>query len=175
MDAEVTDMVHTTLPKVSWDRSATGCCPPFDPAGWDEQEFEFCEWLFVRATTVNFLHIPLNMGSMMKRTWAKIQQAAAAPQDSYLVLSTDPSPWRGEHYFLVTRDVPNAQMVRLSGRHRTKAFEGPYRDAGKWAREMERYVQSQGESLQTLYFFYTTCPRCAKVYGKNYVVAFAAV
>ena len=29
--------------------------------------------------------------------------------------------------------------------------------------------------LDTTYFFYTTCPRCAKHYGKNYVVGVAKV
>ncbi|MHB8972977.1 MAG: hydrolase [Pirellulaceae bacterium] len=49
------------------------------------------------------------------------------------------------------------------------------RNAGKWVREMQTYVDSQHRELQTLYFFYTTCPKCAKHYGKNYVVAFAKV
>jgi hypothetical protein len=29
--------------------------------------------------------------------------------------------------------------------------------------------------LKKLYFSYTTCPACAKAYGKNYVVLFAQV
>jgi hypothetical protein len=33
---------------------------------------------------------------------------------------------------------------------------------------------SEGDS-ETLYFFYMTCPKCAKHYGKNYVVAVAKV
>jgi hypothetical protein len=53
--------------------------------------------------------------------------------------------------------------------------EGPYRDAGDWAKEMQRFVSSQGKQLRKLYFFYTTCPKCAKHFGKNYVVAFAEV
>jgi hypothetical protein len=163
------------LPPIDMDRSETGCCPPFDPAPWDEEEFEFQQWPFVRATTINFMHIPLNMGGMMKRTWAKIQQAGAEPEDTFLVLSTDPSPWRGEHYFYVTKDVPGAEMVRLSGNHLTKVFEGPYQNAGKWAKEMVEYVKSQDRELRKLYFFYTTCPKCAKHYGKNYVVSFAEV
>lgn len=40
---------------------------------------------------------------------------------------------------------------------------------------MEEYVQSQGKKLKTSYFFYTTCPKCLKHYGKNYVVGFAHV
>jgi len=168
-------MPQTTLPKFQLDKSETGCCPRFDPAGWDGAQFEFDAHPFVRATTVNFLHIPLNIGSVIKRTWKKIEQAVAAPRDEFLVLSTDPSPWRGEHFFAVTKDVPDAEMVRLSGRFLAKVYEGPYREAGKWARDMGQYVTSQGLRMQKLYFFYTTCPKCAKQLGKNYVVAFAAV
>jgi hypothetical protein len=66
-------------------------------------------------------------------------------------------------------------MVTLTGHYLTKVFEGPYRDAGKWAQEMKRFVSSKGKHLRKLYFFYTTCPKCAKQFGKNYVVAFAEV
>jgi hypothetical protein len=145
------------------------------PAAWDGEEFEFQQWPFVRAKTVNFMHIPLNIGPVMQRTWKKIREAGAAPENGFLILSTDPSPWRGEHYFYVTRDVPDADMVRLSGRYLAKVFEGPYREAGKWARQMKDYVESQGKAMRTLYFFYTTCPRCARQFGKNYVVALAEV
>ena len=168
-------MPQNILPKVNLDKSATGCCPRFDPAPWDGAQIEFHERLFVRATTVNFLHIPLNIGAVIQRTWKKIEQAGAAPNDEFLMLSTDPSPWRGEHFFAVTKDVPDAEMVRLSGTYLAKVYEGPFRDAGKWARDMARHVTSQGLRLQKLYFFYTTCPKCAKHFGKNYVVAFAQV
>ncbi len=168
-------MTRTTLPKCNMENSETGCCPRFDPTPWDGEEFEFHDWPFVRAKTFNFMHVPLNMGSMVKRTWAKIQQAGAEVPDGYLMLSTDPSPWRGEHFFYVTKDVPNADMVRLSGHFLTKVFEGPYQDAGKWVKQMVDCVQSQGKQMRKLYFFYTTCPKCAKHYGKNYVVAFAEI
>ncbi len=168
-------MATGMLPKFNMDNSETGCCPRFDPTGWDGEEIEFHERPFVRSKTINFLYVPLNMGSMMKKTWAKIQKAGAAPVAEYLVLSTDPSPWRGEHYFAVTKDVPNTEMVTLSGHYLTKVFQGPYRDAGKWVQEMQSFVSSRGKELRKLYFFYTTCPRCVKHYGKNYVVAVAEI
>jgi len=40
---------------------------------------------------------------------------------------------------------------------------------------MEKYVADKGKTLKKLYFSYTICPRCAKAYGKNYVVLFAQV
>jgi hypothetical protein len=168
-------MDPTLLPKMNMDRSETGCCPRFDPSPWNGAEFEFHERLFVRATTVNFLHVPLNMGAVIRRTWRKIESAGAALRDEYLMLSTDPSPWRGEHFFAVAKEVPDAENVRLSGRYLTKVFEGPYRDAGKWAREMADHVEQQGRPLKKLYFFYTTCPKCAKHFGRNYTVAVAEV
>jgi hypothetical protein len=40
---------------------------------------------------------------------------------------------------------------------------------------MTDYVREQRKELKKLYFFYTTCPKCAKYYGKNYVVLLAQI
>ena len=40
---------------------------------------------------------------------------------------------------------------------------------------MAAYVKERGKHLDTMYFFYTTCPKCARHYGKNYVVGVAKV
>jgi hypothetical protein len=40
---------------------------------------------------------------------------------------------------------------------------------------MKAYVEAQGKELKKMYFYYTTCPKCAKEYGKNYVVILAQV
>ncbi len=42
-------------------------------------------------------------------------------------------------------------------------------------KEMEAYVNRKGRQVKKTYFFYTTCPKCAKAYGKNYVVAVSEV
>jgi hypothetical protein len=46
---------------------------------------------------------------------------------------------------------------------------------GKWIRYMNSFVTSKGKTAKKNYFFYTTCPKCAKFYGKNYVVILAEV
>jgi hypothetical protein len=66
-------------------------------------------------------------------------------------------------------------MVYLSGDFLTKVFEGPFANARQWCAEMEDEVKAKGKRLDTMYFFYTTCPKCAKHYGKNYVVGVAKV
>jgi hypothetical protein len=152
----------------------TNCCPRFRPEGWDNQELHFDRKPFVKASTISLFHVPLNMGLVFGRTWKAIQDAHAA-DGGFLVLSHEDSPWHAEHLFAVDRDLPQAEMVHLSGDFMTRVFEGPYSDARKWCAEMERYVRDQGKRLDTMYFFYTTCPKCAKHYGKNYVVGVARV
>ena len=75
----------------------------------------------------------------------------------------------------VPKEVPEAETVRLSGRFLTKVFEGPFKDTGKWCEQMAEWIQSKGETMKKQLMYYTTCPKCAKHYGKNYVVIFAEV
>ena len=163
------------LPKQDMDKSETGCCPKFNPKPWEEENVTFDKKLFVKAKTMNFLHIPLNMGSVIGKTWEKIQKAGADSKNEFVILSIDSSPWVGEHYFAVNKDVPDVETTRLSGTYLTKVFEGPFKEAGKWVKQTQDYIKSKGKTLKNLYFYYTTCPKCAKHYGKNYVVAFAQV
>lgn len=40
---------------------------------------------------------------------------------------------------------------------------------------MKDYATSRKCDIEKTYFFYTTCPQCAKVYGKNYTIALAKI
>ena len=164
-------MEINALPKYDMSDNPTECCPRFKPDGWDGQELHFKDKLFVKATTRSIFHIPLNMGSVYPETFEAIENAGAHSDDDFIVLSYDPSPWRSEHYFSVTKEVPSQEMVHMSGDFITKVFEGPYKNAPKWEKEMEALVKSRGKEAKRTYFFYTTCPKCAKYYGKNYLVA----
>ncbi len=166
-------MQTNEIPKYDICSNQTGCCPRFDPDAWDEQELHFENKPFVKASTVSFLHIPLNMGARV-HTHTRCDRGSPCGA-GFCVLSRERSAWRAEHLFAVAADVPDAEMVHLSGDFLTKVFEGPYRDAPKWCRAMSEYVARKGKALDTLYFFYTTCPRCAKHYGKNYVTGVAKV
>jgi hypothetical protein len=153
---------------------ATGCCPPFDPAPWHDKQLSWRDKRFLKDHVRCLFHLPLNMGARMKRDQELIA-AAHAEEEPRLILSDGSSPWSMDLYVAVSRDVPGAQMTTLSGTFLTKVYEGAYRDAGKWAADMQQHVASKGRELEKLYLAYTTCPACAKAYGKNYVVAFARV
>ena len=157
-----------------YEDSETGCCLRFNPEPWDEKEVTFEDKLFVKDHVTSFFHIPLNFGKVMIRNMEKIQRAEAlAPEP--LLLSDEKSLWGADIYIAVSKEIPDAEMVRISGTFLTKVFEGPYKDAGKWARTMRDYVRDKAKEMEKMYFFYTTCPKCAKFYGKNYTVLLAKV
>ena len=166
-------MQTNALPHYDDSHNTTGCCPKFNPGGWDGQELHFKDKKFVRAQTRNALHIPLNMGSVFSRVQGKIEDAGAYDPDNMLVLSHELSPWKSEHFFAVDRDIPGEDMTTLSGDYLTKVFEGPYSSVKDWHGEMESAVRAKGGEPNDIYFFYTTCPKCAKAYGQNFVVGVA--
>lgn len=152
----------------------TGCCPPFDPAPWQDKEITWRDRPFVRDHVRALFHVPLNMGRKVMENMARIE-AAHMTSDLPLMLSEDHSPWGTDIFIAVKGDVPGATMDHLSGTFLTEVFEGPFKDAGIWAREMAANVAQRGRTLEKLYFGYTTCPKCARAYGKNYVIVFAKV
>ncbi len=150
------------------------CCPRFDPRPWDETEFTWNNRRFVKDRVVSFLHILLNFGAVMKRNVGLIHDAGAFP-GPVVTLTDENSMWGADVYIEVTKEIPGAKMATISGSFLSKVFEGSYRNVRQWSTEMENYVRGKGKNVRKLYFFYTTCPKCAKKYGKNYVAILAQV
>ena len=155
-------------------QGTTECCPKFEPGPWADQVVTWEGKLFLKDRVRSFLHIPLNFGTVMKRSMATIEAAGAKP-DEIIVLSDENSLWGSDVYIAIAKDIPGAHTTKLSGTFLTKVFEGPYQNMRKWIDEMKSFVKDKGKAMQKLYCFYTTCPKCAKQLGKNYVVAFAAI
>jgi effector-binding domain-containing protein len=157
-----------------YENAETGCCPRFNPEPWDKKEVTFKDKLFIKDHVTSFLHIPLNFGKVMVRNMERIAKAGAlAPEP--ILLSDENSLWGADIYIAVSKDVPGAEMVKVSGTFLTQVFEGPYKNIRQWVKQMTDYVREQRKELKKLYFFYTTCPKCAKYYGKNYVVLLAQI
>jgi hypothetical protein len=153
---------------------AQECCPVFDPAPWQERWLVLDGKRFVKDRVRSFLHIPLNFGAVLARNQEKIRAAGAGSPDG-LVLSDENSIWGADVYLEVTREVPGARMAALTGTFLAQAYEGPYRDMGRWIADLRRRLAAKGKTLKRLLFYYTTCPVCAKKRGKNYVVLLAQV
>jgi hypothetical protein len=159
-------------------RDKKTCCPKLDPKPWEEKKHVWKNKLFIKDTLPQLFHMPFPpmVGRMVQRQWQKAQKAGADPKlKDFLWLAHDPSPWKSEHYIHVTKEVPDAENVKISGTFLTKVFDGPFNAVPKWVKIMDKFVQSKGKKVKKYYFYFTTCPKCAKKYGHNYVVAFAQV
>ncbi len=154
------------------------CCPKFEPEPWDGKTNIWTEKQFIRDYLPQFLHMPLPsmMGKVIGRMWKKAQDAGATcEKKDFLLLAYDPSPWKSELYMNVTKEVTGAENVKLTGTFTSKVFDGPYNQVPKYLREFKKYLEEADKKAKKYYFYFTTCPKCAKKYGHNYIVAFAEV
>ena len=154
------------------------CCPKFNPKLWDGKTHHWKNKLFIKDTVPQLFHMPFPpmIGKMIQRQWKKAKDDGAAPDiKDFLWLSYDPSPWKSEHYIAVTKEVPSANNAKLSGTFVSKVFDGPFNAVPKWIKEMDKYLTEKGKKSKKYYFYFTTCPKCAKKYGHNYVVVFAQI
>lgn len=163
-------MQTNALPVTDTSVNTTGCCPQFNPAGWDRQDLHFRDKRFLRAHTASIAHIPLNMGKVFARVLGHIDAHHAADPTQTITLSRELSPWGAEHLFAITGDVPEEEQVRISGDYLTGVFEGPFSAVRDWTAQMRALATDAGHQPGPVWFYYTTCPKCAKVYGKNPVV-----
>jgi hypothetical protein len=150
------------------------CCPEFDPAPWDDKIIEWDQKAFIKSKVCTLFYMPLNFGSVMKKLDKKVKQAGAQMTD-YLCLSDHTSQWNMDLYLAVDKVVPGIANTTLSGKYYSKVYEGPFKDTGKWCKDYENIAKSKGLAVKKWYMWYTTCPKCAKKYGKNYVVIISQV
>jgi hypothetical protein len=150
------------------------CCPPFDPTPWDNKVFDWHDKRFIKDKVCTFFYMPLNFGCVIKRLMKKLKDAGVESKD-WFCLSDHTSKWNMDIYLAVDKEIPNAETILLSGKFVSKVYEGPYRDICRWMKNFDEYANKQNLKVKKLYKWYTTCPKCAKKYGKNYVVFIAQV
>lgn len=167
-------MLLNHVPKVS-KVSETGCCPKFNPKGWDEQTFVFRSKKFVRFTNHDLFYMPLDLSKKIVATMKAVEAVGATEKIEHLMMSRSLSPFATEHFLAVTKEVPGLENVKISGTFLSRVFQGPYQDTPKWLTTMEGYVRACGKKVKQIYMNYTMCPACSKHYGVNYVVALAKI
>jgi len=150
------------------------CCPKFDPKPWDGKMFEWKNKMFIRDKVFTVFHMPMNFGSVMRRLNERVEKANAKMPD-WLCLSDHTSKWNMDVYLAVDKKIPDAENVTLTGKFLSKVYEGPYKDTGRWCKDFEAYAKGKNLRINKWYMWYTTCPKCAKKYGKNYVAIIAQV
>ena len=145
------------------------CCPRFDPTLWNGKTFEWENKKFIKDKVFTLFHIPMNFGGVMKRMMAKIEKAGTEVQEG-IWLSDHTSKWNMDLYVAVDKEIADAENTTLTGKFLSKVYEGSYNNINKWCAEYDADAKSKNLKVIKQYWWYTTCPKCAKKYGKNYVV-----
>lgn len=154
----------------------TNCCPVFEVKRWDKKTHHWQNKLFVQDEVIQLFHIPLNFGQVVKRMFAQVTAAKAAPaNEDFLLLAYDPSPWKSQLFMTVTKPISTATMTKISGTFYSQVFDGPYEAVPKWIKIMDQVLADKNQVAKKYYFHYAYCPKCAKAYGHNYVIAFAQI
>lgn len=150
------------------------CCPKFDPTPWDNKEFNWENKKFIKGSVFSLMYMPLNFGGVISKLMKKVDATGRKLEDN-LCLSDHTSKWNMDIYLAVDDIVPEADNVTISGKFVSKVYEGDFKDTGKWSQDFKQYVESKNYKIEKWYMWYTTCPKCAKKYGKNYTVIIAKV
>ena len=150
------------------------CCPKFDPSLWDNKILEWENKRFIKDDVCTLFYMPVNFGGAMIRWHKLVSNSGAAVQD-YLCLSDHRSKWKMDLYLAVDQEISGTQNVIWSGKYFCKVYEGAFRNTGKWCKDYKESLKERGLNLGKLYMWYTTCPKCAKKYGKNYVAILSQI
>jgi len=145
------------------------CCPRFDPAPWDGKTFEWDNKKFIKDKVFTLFYIPLNFGSIITKISKKLANNNTRMLDG-LCLCDSTSKWNMDIYFAVDKEIPGIENTTMSGKFISKVYEGDFKETGKWCNDFQSYAKNQGLDLKKIFMWYTTCPKCAKKYGKNYIV-----
>jgi hypothetical protein len=87
-----------------------------------------------------------------------------------MCLSDHTSAWNMDIYVAVDMEIEGVENVTLSGKYLSKVYEGNFKETNKWCEDYKRLAKTKKMKIKKWYLWYTTCPKCAKKYGKNYVV-----
>ncbi|MDD3877782.1 MAG: hypothetical protein PHT69_14270 [Bacteroidales bacterium] len=150
------------------------CCPEFKPELWRDIILEWSNKKFIKDSICTMFYMPLNFGKVMRRMDKKLKKSGASTPDS-LCLADHTSMWNMDVYLAVDKDVDDAKNVTLNGKFFSRVYEGNFKDTGIWIKDFEKEAKTRAYTTSKLYMWYTTCPKCAKKYGKNYVVIIGKV
>ena len=155
------------------------CCPEFKPDDWDKKTLSWNGKRFIRDSVPELFHLPFPpmIKKKIERMWKAIEQAGAASpnKEDTLVLFHDPTPFKGEIYISVEKDVPTEKNVELSGNFVCGVFDGGYNAVPKFVRVMDAYLGETGKKAKDYYVHYAYCPKCARKFRHNYMILFAQI
>ncbi|MEK9156430.1 MAG: hydrolase [Patescibacteria group bacterium] len=149
------------------------CCQLIKREEWDEKELVWRSKPFYRTKYKEFMHMPLNYGSVLRKARAKISESGLSTEA--FALSGEESVFSSSLLVPVSEKRAGLPIELVNGTFLTKVFEGNYSEIKSWIQEMTNYVHGKDKEAAKLWFWYPVCPKCAKEYKKIQTVIFAAL
>jgi hypothetical protein len=150
------------------------CCPPFKNEPWQDKLQQWVKKPFIKTTLRSLWYMPLGFGKAMRKLDA-IRRNKNAQNPDHLTLSEHPSKWKINLLQAVDKPIPDVQSETLDGTFYSRVYEGDYRNMGKWMKDFEEALKKKKLKAKRTFMWYTTCPECAKKYGRNPTVIVAEV
>lgn len=150
----------------------TGCCPSLNKKEWDKKTHKWKNKPFYKTSYLSLFHVPLNIGDIVTKAMNVLEKRKLVKPPT-IMLSKEDGMFSSTMLIEMARETSDLPLEKLNGEFVSMLFEGDYKDAGMWVKQMLDYVKSKGKETTQLYHWYVTCPKCAKEYGKNQTVIFA--
>lgn len=156
------------------ENNAQECCPKFNPTPWDGTTHEWKEKKFIKDRVRTFFFMPIGFGKTMMRLNEAMERSGATSPD-WVCLSEHTSKWNMDILLAVDKEITDTENVTLSGTYFSKVYEGDFKKTETWMKDFESVLAQSNKKSEKTYMWYTTCPKCAKKYGKNYTVIIAKI
>lgn len=150
------------------------CCPPFEPSIWDDKTHHWDEKKFIKERLFTVFGKPMDFSNVMTDLSKTIEKYQAQKVDE-MCLMEDISKWYMDLFLAVDKVIPNMDNVKMSGKFYTRVYEGNLKQKEIWREEVQKYLAEKELHIEKWFTWPTTCPKCAKKYGKNYVVIMAKI
>lgn len=150
------------------------CCPKLKVSDWDDKMLNWQNKNFVVGKVRTFFYMPVNFGKVITKL-INLVTAEGGELEQNLCLSDHLSIKQMNILLAVNKKINGVENITLTGKFYSKVYEGPFKDTGRWCANFEKVLASKKLTMEKMYMWYTTCPKCAKKYGHNYTVIIAKV
>ncbi len=149
------------------------CCKQFNLELWHDKVIKWENKRFIKTTVKTFLYMPIGFGKAMTKLFGLVDKYSI--KSDHICLSNHLSGWKMEILLDVDKSIPEIDNVVLNGTFYSLVYEGEFRETGKWLADFKTQLQTKNYDAKKIFMWYTTCPKCAKKYGKNYVAIIAQI
>lgn len=141
-----------------------GCnCPSVDVKKYDNETITWKDRYFYITPQPCFFHEPINFAVRIENAFTYIQDKGLKFNEKKHMIVQKDGMFRGKLMLGVSKPGKKVKGVhKLNKKFIAKSHVGSYKELGNTVRNLFKQAYKKGKILKGIYFWYTTCPECAK-------------